>query len=123
MKNLFYILTFLLFILPTSNALACGNSDTQKEDTEMSCCKSHNDHDSEKKSCYDSSDEDGDNDCNGNCNDKNCHCPTSVNIPIPASSFSIQSTPLVVVEKTNWAFIQNAPKPVYLPIWQPPKIS
>lgn len=121
MKNVFYILTFLLFMLPTSNALACGNSST-KANTEKSCCKNNDKH-TEKKSCCDSKTGDKENHCNGGCKNTNCHCPVSVNIPILASNFSIQSTPLVIVEKINWAFIQNAPKPVYLSIWQPPKIS
>ena len=121
MKKIFYILTFLLFLLPTSNLLACGNS-SKKADIEQTSCN-HRNNKTEKKSCCDSKTDDKENDCNGGCKNTTCHCPISVNIPIPASSFSIQSSPLVLVEKTNWAFIQNAPKPVYLSIWQPPKIS
>lgn len=123
MKRIIYILTLLLLVIPTSNTLACGNTDTKKADTEMSCCKSHNDHDSEKKSCCDSSDKNDDNDCNGNCNDKNCHCPISVNVPIPANNMVVSLKPLIYVESSNWTYVQSIPKTVYLPIWQPPKIS
>ncbi|MCB9261171.1 MAG: hypothetical protein H6607_02190 [Flavobacteriales bacterium] len=120
MKKIIYILTLLLLVIPASNALACGNSTTDKK---MSCSKSNNDHDSEKKSCCDSSDENGDNDCNGKCNDKNCHCPVSVNIPIPVNNLVVSLNPLIYVESNTWAYVQSIPKDVYLPIWQPPKIS
>jgi len=106
-----------------SNALACGTTDTKKADTEISCCKSHNEQDSETKSCCDSNNEDGDNDCNGDCNDKNCHCPISVNVPIPANNIVVSLTPLIYVESNTWAYVQSIPKAVYLSIWQPPKIS
>ncbi len=122
MKNVFYILTFLLFLLPTSNAMACGNSEA-KASTEQSCCQSEKAQDDETKSCCDTQDNDSDNDCNGTCNNSNCHCPISVSLSLPTNTISLHSIPLILVEITNWAFIQNAPKPVYLSIWQPPKIS
>lgn len=123
MKKIIYILTLLLLVIPASNALACGNTTTDKADKEIPCSKSHNDRDSEKKSCCDSSDENGDNDCNGNCNDKNCHCPISVNVPIPANNMVVSLKPLIYVESNTWAYVQSIPKAIYLPIWQPPKIS
>ncbi len=100
--------------------MACGNS-LIKTNTEQTTCN-HKDTQSEKKSCCDSKTSDKENHCNGSCQDTNCHCPVSVNIPIPVNTFSIHFIPLLIVEKTNWAYIQNAPKPIYLSIWQPPKI-
>ncbi len=122
-KKIIYMLTLLLLVIPASNVLACGNTTTDKAYKEMSCCKSHNDHDSEKKSCCDSSDENGENDCNGTCNDKNCHCPISVNVPIPVNNLVVSLTPLIYVESNTWADVQSIPKDVYLHIWKPPKIS
>lgn len=120
MKKIFYIFTFLLFVIPTSNAFACGNS-TKKADTEQTSCE-HKNQDTEKKSCCDSESED-EKGCNGSCNNSNCHCPVSVNIPFPVKNFEVTSTSNLKLIKLNWTYVQNAPKPVYLSIWQPPKIS
>ncbi len=123
MKNIFYIVTFLLFVLPTNNTFACGNT-TPKADTEMSCSKSLNDHDSEKKSCCNSNDEDSENnDCVGNCNNNSCHCPTNIHIPVFTIFVNIDLKPLISTEVKGWAYIQSIPQSVYLSIWQPPKIS
>jgi len=120
MKKIFYILTFLLLVIPTSNAFACENS-TKKADTEQNSCE-HNNQNTQKKSCCDSDSKDG-NDCDGGCNNTDCNCPVSVNIPIPVNNLVINLTPDLRLVKIDWTYVQNAPKPVYLSIWQPPKIS
>ena len=120
MKKIFYIFTFLLLVIPTSEAFACGSS-SKKAETEQTSCE-HSENETEKKSCCDSDSED-DNGCNGGCNNSNCHCPVTINIPIPSNILVYNLTPNLSLIKLNWSYVQNAPKPVYLSIWQPPKIS
>jgi len=100
--------------------VACGNSSIKTSTEQITC--NYKDTQTEKKSCCDSKTNQKVNHCNGSCQDTNCHCSISINIPIPVNSFSIHFIPLLIVEKTNWAYIQNAPKPICPSIWQPPKI-
>lgn len=118
LKKIFYIFTFLLLLIPTSEAFACGNA-SKKAETEQTSCE-HSDNETEKKSCCDSNSEDY-NGCNGGCKNTNCHCP--VNIPIPSNILVYSLTPNMSLIKINWPYMQNATKPVYLSIWQPPKTS
>lgn len=105
--------------IPLNRLSACNNITPTK--SEIPC---HiNSSESANKQCCDSHDNDNNtNHCNGSCNN-NCHCPASVNISIPINNFTIPLNSVVIYTKeTNWAYLNNMPEPVYLPIWQPPKI-
>ena len=122
MKNLFYILIIFLIVIPTSKAMACGNS-SKKPDIQQTSCNHKNEKKSEKKSCCNSEKKGDNHDCKGDCNNTNCHCPISTNVPLPVNNFIHFFTTLIVAEDTNWDYVQNRPISVYLSIWQPPKIS
>ncbi len=121
MKNLFYIITFLFLLISSNNVLACGNSSTQITTEQADCNQKKIE--TKNKSCCDSNDDKQESDCNGKCNNKNCHCPVSVNPPILVYNCEIKPIVLITQSKLKWAFIQNAPKPIYSAIWQPPKIG
>ena len=120
MRKVFYIFIFLLFVIPTSSVSAC-EAHSKKADTDQSSCN-HNNQSSDKKPCCDSNDEQ-DNGCDGSCTNSDCHCPSSINIPIPVNHLVINMIPNFVGTTIDWTYVQNAPKPVYISIWHPPKIS
>ena len=122
MKTIFYIFTFLLLTLPMSNVFACGKT-SKKATIEQSVCEPTNSNQATKnKSCCDSDGND-DNGCNGGCKNPNCHCPVTVNFAIPSNNLVVNLTSNLRLFRINWTYVQNALKPIYLSIWQPPKIS
>ncbi len=110
----------MLLVIPTSSVLACGNS-SQKEKTEKTACSKEFSH-SEKKSCCDTGDNDG-NGCNGTCDHASCYCPSSVNTFVFLYAIHIKFNNNFKLLENEWTYIQHAPKAIYLSIWQPPKIS
>jgi hypothetical protein len=117
MAKAFYIFIFLVFVIPTSTVLACS-SESKEVVSEQGTCETKSD--KETKSCCSRHTE---NDCKGGCNNTDCNCPVVVNLPMLVGDFAVRLTPNFKLIKLNWAYVQNAPKPVYLSIWQPPKIS
>lgn len=122
MKNLLYILVFLIFMVPTHRVVACENS-SNKANIEQTSCNPKKEMSTSKSSCCDSHSKNKEKDCNGGCKDHNCQCSITASITLLAHPFYIKTISILNVEKTYWFFIQKAPKYVYFPIWQPPKIS
>ena len=105
--------------MPASSVFAC-ETPTEKEKTEKSCC-SKAEKQAEKKSCCDN--ESDDNGCNGDCGHSSCQCPTSINTSVTFKNFQLKFNNNIQYSNIGWAYIQHVPKPVYLSIWLPPKIS
>lgn len=114
-KTQILILFVILLVLPISTAFACGNT-SEKEKTERTSCTKENNH-SEKKSCCNNES------CNGGCDNTSCHCPSSLNTFVILNLFHLKLDANFNLLNSDWAFVQNTPKAVYLSIWQPPKIS
>jgi len=110
----------MLLAIPTSTVLACGNS-SEKEKIETTSCSKQDNH-FEKKSCCEKGEKE-DNGRGRTCNNKSCHFPSSVNIPVFYNDFKLNYTNNFTLLDKDWAYVQHTPKTVYLPIWQPPKIS
>ncbi|WP_157365013.1 hypothetical protein [Arenibacter algicola] len=123
MKNRTHILLTLVFLLflSTSDVSACGTSKEESRSENIhSCSKDHN---SEDKSCCDSVTDKEDEGCNGNCSNNLCHCPVVVNTLLYLNGFEVKLSNINTELENDWAYIQQIPKLVYLPIWQRPKIG
>ncbi len=122
MKNKTSIITLfiLLLVFPTSRVLAYGNS-CKTVKTENRIFSSQDTH-CEKKSCCDN-DHSDDKGYSGSCNNNYCHFPSSVNIPFYINDSEQANTAYIYALKVDYNYVQNTPKSVYLPIWQPPEIS
>ena len=131
--SIFYCLLFGLCLVAMPNeAVACGGDCCKKEqqavekETSKSC--------GEAESCCSKSTEKPTKktpekkDCNGKCGGKSCPCPSPSNAPIPFITTNILPQfqylhTFFLSEKTGYYFLNVIPKPVYLSLWQPPKIS
>ena len=78
---------------------------------------------SEDKSCCDSESDREDEGCSGSCSHILCHCPVVVNTPVYLNGFEVKFSNITTELENDWAYIQQIPKLVYLPIWQRPKIG
>lgn len=119
-KTQILILFFMLLVIPTSAVFACGNTSDKEKTEKISCLKEDNH--PEKKSCCDKGEKDDDG-CGGACDNTSCHCPSVLNISVSFNDFELSNSNNFKLLVNEWAYVQNKPKAVYLPIWQPPKIS
>lgn len=122
MKNALHIIILLFFVLvlPTNTALACGNASDKDNIEQMTCSK--DDNTSKKMSCC-NTDNDANNGCGGSCDSPSCHCPSTMNVPVFLNVFYASYINHHQVMLNDWAYVQPAPRAVYLAIWQLPKIS
>lgn len=122
MKNALhkFILLLFLLVIPTSSALACG-SVSDKDKMEQTACNK-DDNTSKKIACC-STDSDADKSCAGSCDSASCHCPSTPNTPVFSNVFYITHANHYQILVNDWAYVQPAPRAVYLSIWQLPKIS
>jgi hypothetical protein len=120
-KKYFPILLVVIatVVFHTSNGFACGNT---SEQTTIDCKKSH------KSCCYNHSDtenvsdEDCGGDCGGNSGNSSCHCTNSVNV-LFLNLVTFKISHYCNTAQKLWHYNQNLPRPIYLTIWTPPKIS
>jgi hypothetical protein len=115
------ILFLMLLVIPISTIFACENL-SEKTETEKTSCSKEDNH-SEKKSCCENNEKDDDNSCSRDCENKSCHCLTTINFPASFNDFELPKSNNFKLSLNEWTFIQYIPKAVYLSIWQPPKIS
>ena len=127
--SIFYFFLFALCLVAMpSEAVACGGNCCKKEqktveketskscDEVESCCSKSAKKTPEKK------------DCKGKCGGKSCPCPSPSNAPIACVTTNILPQfqylhTFFLSEKTGYYYLNVIPKPVYLSLWQPPKIS
>ena len=123
MKKRTHILStlVLLVFLSTSNVWACGTSKEKSKSENIDSCSM--DGHSEDKSCCDSESDKEDEGCSGSCSHILCHCPVVVNTPVYLNGFEVKFSNINTELENDWAYIQQIPKLVYLPIWQRPKIG
>jgi hypothetical protein len=132
MKSLFFILSQILLVLafsaaPTASVSACGNEGGDccdkkeaKHESQSGCC-------SEKSGCSQDSNEG--NGCGGDCGKNGCPCPTTncSHAPAAALTDALMEFPKissnVLPAKMAWYFKAKKPKPVWLAIWLPPKLT
>lgn len=117
-KILFIALVTLgsLVCLP-GTSFACGTSNPKSE---HSCCKNEN---SDKKNCCGDSQKDDENkECNGECGNSSCHCPTILlNFISPPSTQYLVVYSQSVDEKFYYQEGHYPSSPCS--IWLPPKIG
>jgi len=123
MKNRTHILSMLvlLLFLSASDVWACGTSKEESKSENIDAFA--DDHHSEEKLCCNSDADNEDEGCNGTCNHNWCHCPVVVNTLVYLNGFKMKLSNIDIELENDWAFIQQIPKLVYLPIWQRPKIG
>jgi hypothetical protein len=127
--RLFSSLLVLLFLaLSPGNALACGDSNDEKE----SCCTSQND--SKPAHCSSNSDVCSESHPGQTCPDEDgcgqCHCPGCGSIGGGFSGGCLLDLPQEIgsliehgdSRRQAFYFADHMPEDVYLPIWQPPQI-
>jgi hypothetical protein len=127
MRNWILISTVLTFLFLSLNSIACRNpnNDMKKETVDQkSCCSSKKS--VEEKSCCCSSTEKGEKEtkkCNGSCKHKGCNSTSNASFYLKSNDY-LPLTSLNFEEevKNLWSYSQPKIIPVYLSIWQPPKI-
>ena len=113
------IILIALFGFQTNEGFACGNTseitalECGESNQNKDCCNNH----SESEGC-----EDCGGDCGGDCGDSSCQCTHLASIPFLNDAKLKVSHNFNAVQKF-WNFDLNVPKPIYLAIWAPPKIS
>ena len=123
MTRSIYIALFTLFgfIMTPTTTYACGPKSENIEDT----CSKQSNRDKEKNDCCDTEKgQCGDHgkDCEGNCGNPACHCPTNCTTStIPFSDGFSGIT--IIVGKPNFYYQDTYCSSGFLSIWQPPKIG
>ncbi|HRP91094.1 MAG TPA: hypothetical protein PKX92_13770 [Edaphocola sp.] len=114
------LIVMLGFFLTPTLTYACGKP---AEKTEKSCCKKETSQ-TEKKDCCKSHSQDdkNDDDCNGQCGNHSCHCPT-INITIALPFFPELNHSVFYAEKLSFFYTETHISSGFRSIWQPPKIS
>lgn len=123
MTRFFYIALFTLigFVLTPTDTYACGSKSSETELSnkkndkaslqKSDCC------DKEKGQCGKHG-----KDCDGNCGNPACHCPTNcTNFTIPF--FAQLSQAKVILNKSNFYYQETYFSSGFLSIWLPPKID
>jgi hypothetical protein len=115
------------FLFLSVDVFACGSQgkDTKKENNiGKSCCSSKNSGDNKNCCCSNSEkDEKETKNCDGSCKHNGCSTTTSTSFYLeqndifPLTIFKIEEEVL-----NMWTYSQPKFNPVYLSIWQPPKI-
>jgi hypothetical protein len=124
MKNFLYIgfLIYLGFIQIPIDTYACGKKSVKTELNKkgadksnthsLDCCEKEG-----KKQCEQQGKE-----CNGNCGNPACHCPTnSINFLVTFNNSIFHYLPLL--SKSNFYFQENHYSTGYFSIWLLPKIG
>lgn len=134
---LFFMLCFWLMIT-VNMANACGSSccqstdktaqkqtksccsESKKTEEKKSCCSSEKQSTDTKKSCCS---EEG-KECDGSCKKSGCVCTPTITYMLDAKIEIRFAFYKAITEKNQtWGYSLSTPKPVYYPIWQPPKIA
>lgn len=125
---------FLSLLVTSANgAWACGDehsrnaAQTQQTASEKSCCAKE---EAQTSCSNDSGQWHSDSNCPCDHDNGGCHCP-GCGLMCHSSAASALETPLNFaaslfndsVQKMAFYFAEHLPEAVYLPIWQPPKIS
>jgi hypothetical protein len=127
MRNWILISMVLTCLTMSFDTVACGNSnkDTKKEKaSNKSCCSSENSGQEKNCCCSDSDSQKKDSkECDGSCKHKGCNSSTISSFYLNSEEF-VPITPIIFIEEVQnlWSYSQSKISPVYLAIWQPPKI-
>ncbi|MBP6828278.1 MAG: hypothetical protein KA165_17060 [Saprospiraceae bacterium] len=122
-----------LFVTSANDAGACGDehsrnaAQTQQAVSKKSCCAKE---EAQTSCSNDSGQRHSDSNCPCDHDNGGCHCP-GCGLMCHSGAASALETPLNFaaslfndsVQKMAFYFAEHLPEAVYLPIWQPPKIS
>lgn len=103
--SMFLVSTTYMYALPLQPTTSCSCKTKDKEEKE--CCFHH---ENQKK------------DCSNTCKSTVCHCSNLINIPL-FFNLSFYNKKEIDFLKKEWTYLLVYPHEVYLPIWQPPKLS
>lgn len=117
----------MTFLFSSRDVLACENqnNEAQKEmTTKKSCCSSESSTDKKQCCCSDSEKSDKETKkCDGSCKHNGCNSTTTSTVYLKSNDY-FPLSPLTFDEEDRnmWRYSQPKINPVYLAIWQPPKI-
>ena len=105
--SMFLVSTTYMYALPLQPTTSCSCNTKNKEEKE--CCFHHKKENQKK-------------DCSNTCKSTVCHCSNLINIPL-FFNLSFYNKKEIDFLKKEWTYLLVYPHEVYLPIWQPPKLS